>query len=334
MPLVAERVVIALDGMGGDNAPKEPVRAAILGARDGVKILLVGDADTLHAELARHDRGDADIEVVHASDVVSSGEDGAKAVRAKPESSLVVATKLVAEGRASGVISPGNTGASLAAATLHLRRLPGVIRPAIAVVMPTAKGPVTLLDAGANAECKPEYLVQFALMGRLLARDVLQIAAPRVGLLSIGEEDGKGTEMVQTVNRHLQGSEGFIGNVEGRDIPSGNVDVVVTDGFTGNVALKLYEGAGSVLFRAVRDGLRSSLRGKIGGLIAKPVFGELRTKFNADTYGGAYLLGVRGLMIITHGNATGEAMRNAIVMGARGAREDLVGRVQAGLAPR
>lgn len=323
---MADNVVLALDGMGGDNAPLEPVRAAILGARDGVKILLVGDEATLRAELARHDTTDADIEVVHAPDVVSSSEDGAKAVRAKPESSLVVATKLVAEGRAAGVISPGNTGASLAAATLHLRRLPGVIRPAIAVVLPSAQGPVTLLDAGANAECKPEYLVQFALMGRLLARDVLQIAAPRVGLLSIGEEDGKGTEMVQAVNQMLQGSEGFIGNVEGRDIPQGSVDVVVTDGFTGNVALKLYEGSGAVLFRAIRDGLQSSLRGKIGGLIAKPAFLRLRTKFNADTYGGAYLLGVRGLMIITHGNASGEAMRNAIVMGARGAREGLVDR--------
>jgi glycerol-3-phosphate acyltransferase PlsX len=329
---MADNVVLALDGMGGDNAPVEPVRAAILGARDGVKILLVGDEATLRGELARHDTSGADIEVVHAPDVVSSGEDGAKAVRAKPESSLVVATKLVADGRAAGVISPGNSGASLAAATLHLRRLPGVIRPAIAVVLPSASGPVTLLDAGANAECKPEYLVQFALMGRLLARDVLQIRSPRVGLLSIGEEDGKGTEMVQTVNRMLQGSEGFIGNVEGRDIPQGSVDVVVTDGFTGNVALKLYEGSGAVLFRAVRDGLQSSIRGKIGGLIAKPAFIRLRTKFNADTYGGAYLLGVRGLMIITHGNASGEAMRNAIVMGARGAREGLVSRVQSGLA--
>lgn len=329
---MSDQVVLALDAMGGDNAPTEPVRAAILGARDGVKILLVGDEGVLHAELGRQNAQGADIEVVHADDVVSSGEDGAKAVRAKPDSSLVVATKLVAEGRAAGVISPGNTGASLAAATLHLRRIPGVIRPAIAVVMPTRRGPVTLLDAGANAECKPEYLVQFALMGRLLARDVLQIAAPRVGLLSIGEEEGKGTEMVQAVNRALQGSEGFVGNVEGRDIPQGTVDVVVTDGFTGNVALKLYEGAGDVLFGAVRDGLRSRMRGRIGGLVAKPVFMELRTKFNADTYGGAYLLGVRGLMIITHGNASGPAMRNAIVMGARGAREGLVERVQAGLA--
>lgn len=320
--------------MGGDNAPAEPVRAALLGARDGVRILLVGDRELIEAELSRHDRTTSDIEVVHAPDVVSSGEDGAKAVRAKPESSLVVATKLVAEGRAAGVISPGNTGATMAAATLHLRRLPGVIRPAIAVVMPTRKGPVTLIDAGANAECKPEYLEQFALMGRLLARDVLRIPEPRVGLLSIGEEEGKGTGMVQDVNRALQGTEGFMGNVEGRDIPQGNVDVVVTDGFTGNVALKLYEGAGSVLFSAIRDAMMGSRRGKIAGLIARPIFRELNVKFNADTYGGAYLLGVRGLVIITHGNASGEAMRNAIVMGARGVREGLVDRVEAGLPRR
>lgn len=329
---MTEPVVLALDAMGGDNAPREPVRAAILGARDGVRVLLVGDEKLLRAELARHDTAGADIDVVHAPDVVSSHEDGAKAVRAKPEASLVVATKLVAEGRASAVVSPGNTGASLAAATLHLRRLPGVIRPAIAVVMPTRLGPVTLLDAGANAESKPEYLVQFALMGRLLARDVLRIAAPRVGLLSIGEEDGKGTEMVQEVNAALRGSEGFIGNVEGRDVPTGNVDVVVTDGFTGNVVLKTYEGAGEVFFGAIRDTLLGSVRGKLGALVARPELRKLRVKFNADTYGGAYLLGVRGLVVITHGNAPGEAIRNAIVMAARGVREHLVERVQSGLA--
>lgn len=329
---MTERVVLALDAMGGDNAPREPIRAAIMGARDGVRVLLVGDEARIRAELATQDAAGADLEVVHAPDIVSSGEDGAKAVRAKPDSSLVVAMKLVAEGRASAMVSPGNTGATLAAATLHLRRLPGVIRPAIAVVLPTARGPLTLLDAGANAECKAEYLVQFALMGRLLARDVLRIPAPRVGLLSIGEEAGKGTEMVQEVNAALQGTEGFIGNVEGRDMPQGTIDVVVTDGFTGNVMLKTYEGSGKVLFAAIRDALGRSLRGKIGGLLAKPALLQLRDKFDADTYGGAYLLGVRGLVVITHGNAPGEAIRNAIVMAARGTREHLVERVQAGLS--
>lgn len=323
-------VTIALDAMGGDRAPIEPVRGAIRAAAAGVRILLVGDRDTLSAELAAQGGSDA-VEIVHAPDRIGSDEDGAKAVRAKPESSLVVACKLVADGSAQAVMSPGNTGASLAAATLHLRRLPGVIRPGIAVVLPSARGPVVLIDAGANHESRPEYLQQFAVMGRLLSRDVLQIAEPRVGLLSIGEEEGKGTELVQAAYDALEGSEGFVGNCEGRDIPEGVVDVVVTDGFTGNVALKLYEGAGAVMFREIRDALRSSVRGRLGGMLARPALRRLRAKFDADEYGGAYLLGVRGLVVIGHGNASGYAIANAIRMGARGVREDLVNRVQAGL---
>lgn len=326
-------VTVALDGMGGDNAPHEPVRAALMGVASGVRVMLVGDQGMLRHELATLGEHDPPgVEIIHAHDVVTSYEDGAKAVRAKPDASLVVATKLVAEGRAQALISPGNTGATLASATLHLRRQHNVIRPGIAVVLPSQAGPVVLIDAGANAESKPEYLVQFALMGRLLARDIIRIPNPSVGLLSIGEEEGKGTELVQSVYEALTGTEGFVGNIEGRDIPRGEVDVVVTDGFTGNVALKLYEGAGAVIFEEVRNALRAGSRGRIGGLIAKPALMGLRAKFSADTYGGAYLLGVRGLVIITHGNAPGEAIFNAITMAARGVAEDLVGRVEAGLA--
>jgi phosphate acyltransferase len=324
-------VTIALDGMGGDRAPAEPVGGAIAAATEGVRILLVGNEQVLGAELAAQG-GSAGVEIVHAPDVVGSGEDGAKAVRAKPESSLVVACKLVAEGRAQAVMSPGNTGATLAAATLYIRRLPGVIRPGIAVVMPSARGPVVLIDAGANHETRSEYMQQFAVMGRLLARDVLQIPSPRVGLLSIGEEAGKGSELVQATYDALEGTEGFVGNVEGRDIPQGTVDVVVTDGFTGNVALKLYEGVGAVMFQEIRQTLGRSIRGKVGAMLARPSLREIRSKFNADTYGGAYLLGVRGLVVIGHGNASGFAIANAIRMGARGVREELVQRVEAGLA--
>ncbi len=320
--------------MGGDRAPSETVRGSLIAAREGIAILLVGDTDVLGQEIERQGGTHPNIELIPAADVVSSHEDGAKAVRAKPESSLVVATKLVAEGRAQAIMSPGNTGATLAAATLHLRRIPGVIRPGIAVVMPSGAGPVVLIDAGANAESKTEYLEQFAVMGRLLAHDVLRIVAPRVGLLSIGEEEGKGTEFVQATYDALEGTEGFIGNVEGRDIPTGAVDVVVTDGFTGNVALKLYEGSGAVFFQAIRAALGSSVRSKLGAVLARPALRQLYTKFHADTYGGAYLLGVRGLVIIGHGNAPGHAIANAIRMGARGAREGLVGHMEAGLAPR
>lgn len=324
---------VVVDGMGGDSAPAEPVRGALMGVQSGTHVILVGDEDVLRRELAAQGVvGDIPgLEVVHAPDIVHSHEDGAKAVRAKPESSLVVATRLVAAGRAQAIISPGNTGATLAAATLHLRRLPGVIRPGIAVVMPSTRGPVVLCDAGANAESKPEYLAQFAVMARLLARDVLRIDDPRVGLLSIGEEEGKGSELVQTAYEHLQGTPGFVGNVEGRDIPQGTVDVVVTDGFTGNVALKLYEGAGKAIFGEVRKALTSGVRGRLGGLLARPGLRALRSKFNVDTTGGAYLLGVRGLVVITHGNAPGRAIFNAIVMARRGIDEDLVTRVETGL---
>lgn len=327
------QVTVALDGMGGDRAPAEPVRGAILAAGDGVRVLIVGDRGAIDAEIARQGGAPPGVEVVHAADVVGSDEDGAKAVRAKPESSLVVACKLVAAGTAQAVMSAGNTGAMLAAATLHIRRLPGVIRPGIAVVLPSAAGPVVLIDAGANADTRPEYLQQFAVMGRLLSRDVLLVHSPRVGLLSIGEEEGKGNELVQETFELLTGTEGFVGNCEGRDIPQGNVDVVVTDGFTGNVALKLYEAAGAVMFREIRDALRSSVLGRMGGMLAKPALKGLRAKFDADEYGGAYLLGVRGLVVIGHGNASGYALANAIRMGARGIRQDLIGRVEAGLAP-
>jgi phosphate acyltransferase len=324
-------VTIALDAMGGDRAPVEPVRGAIEAARDGVNVVLVGDEDILRAELASQGAANG-LQIVHAPDVVGSDEDGAKAVRAKPESSLVVACKLVADGTAQAVMSPGNTGATLAAATLYIRRLPGVIRPGIAVVMPSARGPVVLIDGGANHETRSEYMQQFAVMGRLLSRDVLQVPAPRVGLLSIGEEEGKGSELVQATFDALEGTEGFVGNVEGRDIPQGAVDVIVTDGFTGNVALKLYEGVGAVMFNEIRQALASSLRAKVGGMLVRPALRGIREKFNADTYGGAYLLGVRGLVVIGHGNASGHAIANAIRMGARGVRQELVQRVEAGLA--
>ena len=326
-------VTIALDAMGGDRAPVEPVRGAIAAARAGVRVLLVGNQTTLTAELAAQGGAPDGIYVVHAPDIVGSHEDGAKAVRAKPESSLVVACKLVADGTAQGVMSAGNTGATLAAATLYIRRLPGVIRPGIAAVLPSARGPVVLLDAGANHESRTEYLQQFAVMGRLLAREVLQIPEPRVGLLSIGEESGKGSELVQQTYAALEGTEGFVGNVEGRDIPQGSVDVVVTDGFTGNVALKLYEGAGAVMFNEIKLTLNSSLRGKLGGMLARPAIRRLRAKFDVDEYGGAYLVGVRGLVVIGHGNAGGYAIANAIHLCARGVHAQLVQRIQAGLAP-
>jgi glycerol-3-phosphate acyltransferase PlsX len=296
-------------------------------------VLLVGDEAALRAELVRQGAADPEhIEVVHAPDRIGPSEDGVRAARSKRDSSMVVACRLVAEGRAQGVVSGGNTGAMMAAATFVLRRVPGVLRPGIAVVLPSAAGPVVLIDAGANADCRPEYLGQFALMGTLFARDVLRIPDATVGLLSIGEEDSKGSALVHAARPLLAGLPGFVGNVEGRDIPRGVARVVVTDGFTGNVALKLYEGAADVLFAEVRGALRSSLRGRLGGLLARPALRAMRRRFDHEEYGGAYLLGVRGLAVIGHGSTDGRGLANAVRLAAVGVREGLVSRLEAGVA--
>jgi phosphate acyltransferase len=278
----------------------------------------------LTAELARQGAAEGSgVEVVHAPDVVTSNEEGARAVRAKPDSSVSLACRLVGEGRARAAVSAGNTGATLAAATLYMRRIPGIIRPAIAVVLPSAGGPVVLLDAGASAEARPEHFPQLALMGRLFARDVLGIAQPRVGLLSIGEEDAKGSEAVLAAHALLRETPGFAGNVEGRDIPGGTVDVVVTDGFTGNVVLKTMEGTASFLMGEVRAAVASTVLGRIGGVLVRPPLRRMRDRIDPDSYGGAVLLGVRGLAVIGHGNATGRGIANAVRMAARGTRERL-----------
>jgi phosphate acyltransferase len=329
----APTIVIALDAMGGDRAPAEPVRGALAVAGPELHVALVGDGAILRDELAIQDGPSREwIEIVHAAEVIGSEEDGARAVRAKPEASVAVATRLVGEGRAQAVVSPGHTGATLAAATLYLRRVPGVLRPGIAVVVPSLRGPVVLIDAGANAEARPEHLEQFALMGRLFARDVLLVSDPRVGLLSIGEEDERGSDLVQGAHALLRGTEGFVGNIEGRDISSGVVDVVVTDGFTGNVALKLMEGTAEFVVSQVRAAFGSSLPAKVGGLLARPALRRMGARLDPNSYGGAYLLGVRGLSVIGHGNARADGVANALRLAARGARENLVDRLAEGLA--
>jgi phosphate acyltransferase len=312
--------------MGGDHAPAAPVAGAVEAAREGVRVLIVGRAAVLADELARQGAaGEPGVEIVDAPDLVSSGEEGARAVRAKPGSSIVVACRLVGEGRVGAAVSAGNTGATLAAATLHMRRIPRVHRPAIAVTLPAAGGrPVVMLDAGASAEARPEHYPQLALMGRLFARDVIGIANPSVGLLSIGEEDAKGSEAVLAAHALLRGTPGFAGNVEGRDILTRAVDVVVTDGFTGNVVLKTMEGTAGFLLGEVRAALRSTPRGRVGGLLIRPAMRRMRERIDPESYGGAVLLGVRGLAVIGHGNSSGRAIANAVRLAARGTRERLV----------
>jgi glycerol-3-phosphate acyltransferase PlsX len=307
---------IAVDAMGGDRGPEEVVAGALEARSDDVTPVLVGPAglDT---------RG---LELIEAPDVIGMDEKPTEAVRAKPSSSLVVACRAVREAKADAVVSAGNTGAMLAACLLEIRRLPGVRRPAIAVTIPSRDGASVLLDAGANADARPEDLLQFAHMGVVFAEEILDVRNPEVRLLSIGEEAEKGNQLTLEAHELLAASDlNFAGNTEGRDLLRGGADVVVTDGFTGNVALKLLEGTIRNLLDAFREEITATTRGKLGGLLIRPAARRLRTRLDPDTYGGAYLLGLRGLAVIAHGNSSRRAIANAVRLAARGVDHDVVG---------
>ena len=304
--------------MGGDRGPDEIVAGA-LDARSGdVLPVMVGPAG-----LDTHG-----LDLIEAPDVIEMEEKPTEAVRAKPNSSLVTACRSVREGNAQAVVSAGNTGAMLAACLLEVRRLPGVRRPAIAVTIPSRRGASVLLDSGANADARPEDLVQFAHMGAVFAEEILDIRNPEVRLLSIGEEPEKGNQLTLEAHELLAASDlNFAGNTEGRDLLRGGADVVVTDGFTGNVALKLLEGTIKNLLDSFREEITATTRGKLGGLLIRPAARRLRDRLDPDTYGGAYLLGLRGLAVIAHGNSSRRAMTNAIRLAARGVERDVVARL-------
>ena len=311
--------------MGGDQAPGEIVAGALEAAADGIDVTLFGPAG-----LDTHG-----LPLVETTETIEMHEKAAEAVRAKPDSSLVAAHLAVAEGRADAVVSAGNTGAMLAAGLLHLRRIPGVMRPAIAVPIPTKKGPSVLLDAGANADARPEHLLQFAHMGSIFAHEILEIARPEVRLLSIGEEAEKGNQLTLDSHALLAASElEFAGNAESRDLLAGAADVVVCDGFTGNVALKLLEGTIKTVLDALREEIVATPRGKLGGLLIRPAARRLRSTLDPETYGGAYLLGLRGLSVIAHGNSSRRAISNAIHLAARGVEHDVVERLAARMPER
>src|SRR5712691_1599510 len=310
---------VAVDAMGGDRGPEEIVAGALDAASDTVQPVIGGprDLDT---------RG---LELIEAADVIAMDEKPTEAVRGKPNSSLVVACRAVGEGRADAVVSPGNTGAMLAASLKHLGRVKGVRRPAIGVVIPARRGPTILLDAGANADARSEHIVQFAHMGAVFAEEILDLPNPEVRLLSIGEEPEKGNQL--TVEAHellVVSGLNFKGNAEGRDLMFGAADVVVTDGFTGNVTLKLLEGTIKNVLDALREEIMATPRGKLGALLIRPAARRLRTRLDPDTYGGAYLLGLRGLSVVAHGNSTASAIANAVRLAARGVEHDVVGRLE------
>jgi phosphate acyltransferase len=317
---------VAVDAMGGDSAPREIVAGALQAAANGIAV-------TLHGPAGLETGG---LDLVVAGSTIGMAEKPAEAVRAKPDSSLVSSVRAVADGRADAVVSAGNTGAVLAAGLLHLRRLPGVLRPAIAVPIPTRGGPSVLIDGGANADSRPEHLVQFAVMGSVFCSEILGIRDPTVRLLSIGEEPEKGDVLRVEAHGLLRDAEGvrFEGNAEARDLLRGAAEVVVTDGFTGNVALKLLEGTIKELLELLREEISATATGKLGGMLIRPAARRIRARLDPDTYGGAYLLGLRGLQVIAHGSSGARAIANAIELAAKGADLGVVERLAERLSTR
>ena len=325
-------VTIAVDAMGGDKAPAPEVEGAILAAREyGHRILLVGDGPILEKEIAKHDgAAELPITVIHASERITMDDHAAKAARGKKSSSMHICARLAAEGQASGFLSAGNTGACMAIAKMVFGKVPGVDRPALSGVFPTHKGtPVVVVDVGANVDCEPQMLAQFGLMGEVYSRLVLKLKRPRVGLLSIGEEEHKGNTLTKDATPLLKAlGLNFIGNVEGRDLFSGKADVIVCDGFVGNVALKVAEGLSEMIRSMLRESLEATLRRKIGYALARSAFTDFKKRVDYAEYGGAPLLGVKGVCIICHGRSDSNAIKNAIRVAADFASSNMNHRIE------
>ncbi|HEX9940928.1 MAG TPA: phosphate acyltransferase PlsX [Thermoanaerobaculia bacterium] len=306
---------IAVDAMGGDLAPHSAVEGAVrAAAEDGCTILLVGDRARVEPELRRHGGGaDGRIEVVHAEEVVGMDEPAITPIRKKRRSSLRLCAELVKDGRAQAMVTAGNTGAALAAAKMVIGTVAGVDRPALAAVLPNARGRTVLLDVGANVDSKPVHLREFAVMGHFYAQEVIGTPAPRVGLLSVGEEEGKGTDLTREAYRLLRTTGvNFVGNVEGRDVFSGRADVIVCDGFVGNAVLKSAEALAEFIRRMLREEIAGAPGGKLGYLLAKGAFERFRERTDYTEYGGAPLLGINGGCFIAHGRSNAHALQNAV----------------------
>jgi phosphate acyltransferase len=328
---------IAIDAMGSDKAPKPEVEGAILAARhlDDIEVVLIGPEDQVRAELRAHPttRFLSNIDVVHANEVIGMHEKAAQAVRSKKQSSMHVGLRLVRDGKAAGFITAGNTGAAMAAAKMILGALPGVDRPGLAAVFPTSSGSASMmLDVGANVDCKPHNLEQWAIMGDVYFRSIFGVAQPRVGVLSVGEEESKGNELTRSVYQLLkQLPLNFIGNVEGRDLYNGNVDVIVCDGFVGNVALKVSEGLVSVVRSMLKESLGATVTRQVGFLLSRKAFDDFKKRLDYSEYGGAPLLGVKGVCIVGHGSSNANAIKNAIRVAAEFANSQVNAKIAQGL---
>src|SRR5438094_1471564 len=326
---------IAVDAMGGDFAPRPVVDGALAAARHfDLGVALVGPRANLDVELGRHDDVDPErIRIVEATDVVAMEDSPAAALRRKPNASIKVAAEIVARGEASALFSAGHTGATVMAAYAAFGMLPGVDRPALAATIPTRRRPAILLDVGASVECRPQHLLQFAIMGSVYARVAFGLENPRVGLLSIGEGATKGNELTREAHRLLRMSPlAFIGNVEARDVYSGNADVIVCDGFTGNVALKISEGLVDVVESLLSDELSSTITMRVGSLLTRRALRRFKRRVDYSEYGGAPLLGLAGVTIVGHGRSSAKAVRNAVALGYRFASQRFIERVEQNIA--
>ena len=331
-----ELVRVAVDAMGGDYAPLEIVKGAVdaVNSRDDIKVFLVGREEAVRAELQKYQYDASRIEVVNAAEVIEMAEPPVQAIRSKKDSSIVVAMKMVKNGEADAFVGAGSTGAVLVGGQLIVGRIKGVERPPLAPLLPTEKGASLLIDCGANVDARPSHLVQFAKMGSIYMEHVVGISNPRVAIVNIGAEEEKGNALVKETFPLLKACDdiNFIGSIEARDIPSGYADVIVCEAFAGNIILKLYEGVGSTLISMVKKGMMSSFRSKIGALLVKPALKKTLKQFDTSEHGGAPLLGLKGLVVKTHGNSKALEIRNSIIQCVTFKQQQINEKIRAGIA--
>ncbi len=330
-----ELVSVAVDAMGGDHAPLEIVKGAVeaVNSQDNLKVYLVGRKAPVQAELQKYQYDSSRVEVVDATEVIEMAEPPVQAIRTKKDSSIVVAMKMVKNGEADAFVGAGSTGAVLVGGQLIVGRIKGVERPPLAPLLPTEKGASLLIDCGANVDARPSHLVQFAKMGSIYMENVMGVQNPRVAIVNIGAEEEKGNALVKETFPLLKACKGlnFIGSIEARDIPSGYADVIVCEAFAGNIILKLYEGVGATLISMVKKGMLASLRSKIGALLVKPALKETLKRFDTSQYGGAPLLGLKGLVVKTHGSSQAVEIRNSILQCVTFTQQQMNEKIRAGI---
>lgn len=321
---------IAIDGMGGDYSPSAIVQGSVMAVKEfDVELIITGPEDIIGKELEKYDYPKEKITVLNATQVVTTNEPPVMAIRKKKDSSLYKALELVKKGEASGVVSAGSTGAFMAGALFIVGRIKGIDRPALAPIMPGKNGPFMIIDCGANAECKPANLLQFAIMGKVFFQNFMAIDNPSIGLVNIGAEEEKGNELTKASYQLLKNSSlNFAGNVEPREVSNGDVNILVCDGFVGNTILKMYEGVASNIFSMLKEEIMSSSISKIGGILLKPVFKRFKKKFDYKEYGGAAFLGVKGVCIKAHGSSDGKAVKNAIRQAKKACDNELVDKIK------